>query len=270
MKIADLHTHTRLCNHATGEPEEYLHAAVGKGLSFYGISDHLPSPRGYDAPFRMTPEQFPLYRETVRRMREEGARSGIEVLYAAEYDYVPGRMDEVMQFIKNEKFDYLIGSVHYTEDLGFDDPDRMDEIKSFGADRLWKIYLTYLQDFVSGWKFQILAHCDLPKIFGFRHADPAFVSRSMRSIFELCREKDVMLEINTAGLRKPVAELYPSQELLMTAHECGLRLTFGSDAHKPSDIARDFDKAVEAAKRAGYRSCWTFRQGGTAQELPFD
>lgn len=270
MILADLHTHTRLCNHASGEPEEYLRAAAGKGLTYYGISDHLPSPRGYDALYRMKPEEFPVYRETVRRMRECGRQYGVEVLYAAEYDYVPGRMDEVMHFIENEPFDYLIGSVHYTEGLGFDDPDNIERVKSYGINRLWEVYINCVCEFLSGWKFQILGHCDLPKLFGFRHDDPLFISRSMRNIFELCREKDVMIEINTAGLRKPVAEIYPSEELLKTAFECGVRLTFGSDAHKPSDVARDFDKAVEAAKQAGYRSCWTFRHGCGPQELPFD
>lgn len=40
----DYHTHTPLCLHASGTPQEYVQAAVRAGLREYGISDHAPMP----------------------------------------------------------------------------------------------------------------------------------------------------------------------------------------------------------------------------------
>ncbi|MBR3506284.1 MAG: PHP domain-containing protein, partial [Lentisphaeria bacterium] len=58
---ADLHTHTALCKHASGTPEEYLAAARKAGLAYWGVSDHFPAPAGYDAAFRMAPDDLPRY-----------------------------------------------------------------------------------------------------------------------------------------------------------------------------------------------------------------
>lgn len=77
-----------------------------------------------------------------------------------------------------------------------------------------------------------------------------------------------MVEINTAGWRKPVGEQYPSLELLKLARERGVCITLGSDAHKPEQIAADFDKAIALAEAAGYSCAYTFKNGNPI-ELPF-
>ena len=269
MKFADLHTHTSLCRHASGTPEEYLESAVKKGLSFYGISDHIPSPAGYDAKYRMKPEEYGKYRSDVLRMKKLAEGTGVEVLYGIEFDYVPGRMEEVRAFLEKEKYDYTIGSIHYIGSLPFDDPDFEGEVKAFGIDRLWEEYTALLCRFAEEGPFDILAHADLPKVFGFRYSSPEKLCAAMRPAFEICAKRGKMIELNTGGLRKPVKEIYPSKQLLSAAAEAGMRITFGSDAHKPCDLAAGFGAALELAKSAGYRSAWTFR-GGRALELPFD
>lgn len=269
MKFADLHTHTSLCRHASGTPEEYLESALKKGLSYYGISDHIPCPAGYDALYRMAPEEYGRYREDVFRLKKQAEGTGLEVLYGIEFDYVPGCMEEVRAFLEKEKYDYTIGSIHYIGSLPFDDPDYENEVKAFGIDRLWEKYTELLCRFAEEGSFNILAHADLPKVFGFRYSSPEKLCAAMRPAFEICAKRGKMIELNTGGLRKPAKEIYPSRELLSAAAESGVRITFGSDAHKPCDIAADFDAALELAKSVGYRSAWTFR-GGRALELPFD
>ena len=269
MKFADLHTHTRLCRHASGTPEEYLESARKKGLAYYGISDHIPCPAGYDALYRMAPEEYGQYRDEVFRLKKLAEGSGVEVLYGIEFDYVPGRMEDVYAFLEKEPYDYTLGSIHYIGELPFDDPDYEEEVKKFGIDRLWKEYTELLCRFAEEGPFSILAHADLPKVFGFRCSDPEWLCKAMRPAFEVCAERGKMLELNTGGLRKPAKEIYPSKQLLSAAKEAGVRITFGSDAHKPCDIAAGFDAALALAKSVGYRSVWTFR-GGKELELPFD
>ena len=36
------HTHTARCRHATGTEEEYVLAAIDRGLKILGFSDHTP------------------------------------------------------------------------------------------------------------------------------------------------------------------------------------------------------------------------------------
>ncbi|MGE6299530.1 histidinol phosphatase, partial [Pseudalkalibacillus hwajinpoensis] len=69
------------------------------------------------------------------------------------------------------------------------------------------------------------------------------------------------VEISTAGLRKPVGELYPDPELLKMCYEKDIPIVLSSDAHVPGDVGADYDKAVELAKSVGYSRLMTFEKG---------
>ncbi|MBR4253826.1 MAG: histidinol-phosphatase HisJ family protein [Lentisphaeria bacterium] len=266
---ADLHTHTALCKHASGAPEEYLAAAQKAGLAFWGVSDHFPAPAGYDAAFRMAPDDLPRYFGILDSLRDIADASSLTVLAAAEFDYVPGRMDEVFAELDplRPKFDYLIGSVHYVGDFAFDDPDKVDEWPRYGVDAVWDGYLTNLENFVKLGGFNVMAHSDLPKKFGFRHSKPETVLRRMTDIYAYAAAKGICLELNTAGLRVTANEIYPAAELLRAAFRAGMRITLGSDAHKPEHIAFAFDEAAELARSVGWTAHTAFVRGEPV-ELP--
>ena len=67
------------------------------------------------------------------------------------------------------------------------------------------------------------------------------------------------IEVNTAGLRKPVAELYPHLDLLTACRKAGVPATLGSDAHAPEEVAADFPLAVEHLRAAGYERIIAYR-----------
>ena len=266
---ADLHTHTALCKHASGTPEEYLAASQKAGLAYWGVSDHFPAPAGYDAEFRMAPGDLPRYFEILDSLREAADDSNLQVLAAVEFDYVPGRMDEVFAALDplRPKFDYLIGSVHYVGDFAFDDPDKIGEWPRYGVDAVWDGYLTDLKAFVGLGGFDVMAHSDLPKKFGFRHSGRENVLRRMTDIYECAAAKGICLELNTAGLRVAADEIYPSPELLRAAFRAGMKITLGSDAHKPEHVAYGFDQAAELARSFGWTTHTAFVRG-EAVELP--
>ena len=266
---ADLHTHTALCKHASGTPEEYLAAAQKAGLAYWGVSDHFPAPTGYDAAFRMAPGDLPRYFEILDSLRDAAKGSGLQVLAAVEFDYVPGRMDEVFAALNplRPKFDYLIGSVHYVGDFAFDDPDKLAEWPRYGVDAVWDGYLTDLKAFVELGGFNVMAHSDLPKKFGFRPSDPGNVLRRMTEIYECAAAKGICLELNTAGLRVAADEIYPSAEFLRAAFRAGMKITLGSDAHKPEHVAYAFDRAAALARSIGWTTHTAFVRGNPV-ELP--
>ena len=266
---ADLHTHTALCKHASGTPEEYLSAAQKAGLAYWGVSDHFPAPAGYDAEFRMAPGDLPRYFEILRSLREAARGTSLHILAAAEFDYVPGRMDEVFAALDplRPEFDYLIGSVHYVGDFAFDDPDKIAEWPRYGVDAVWDGYLTDLLAFVKLGGFNVMAHSDLPKKFGFRPSKPETVLRRMTEIYECAAAKGICLELNTAGLRVAADEIYPSAELLRAAFRAGMKITLGSDAHKPEHIAYAFDATAALARSIGWTTHTAFVRGEPV-ELP--
>lgn len=266
---ADLHTHTALCKHASGTPEEYLAAARNAGLAYWGVSDHFPAPAGYDAEFRMAPDDLPRYFAILDSLRAAADGSGLQVLAAVEFDYVPGRMDEVFAALDplRPKFDYLIGSVHYVGEFAFDDPDKLAEWPRYGVDAVWDDYLTGLKAFVELGGFDVMAHSDLPKKFGFRPSDRENVLRRMTDIYECAAAKGIRLELNTAGLRVAADEIYPAPDLLRAAFRAGMKITLGSDAHKPEHVACAFDRAAALARSVGWTTHTAFVRG-KAVELP--
>lgn len=268
MEIADLHTHTRLCRHAEGSPEEFLAAALARGERYYGIADHCPFPSGFEPDWRMAESEFPEYRRIVGEMKRKAAGSGLSVLYGIEMDYVPGRRAEIEAKLAPEKMDYVIGSIHCVDGFCFDDPASLPVWESPGmAERIWKGYLRDLKIFVSEWNFQILGHPDLPKKFGYCAERTEEFFSSYREIFGIMKERGIALEVNVAGLWNPVKEIYPSSDLMRLAREAGLSVTYGSDAHAPSMIGRNYAEALQWAKEAGFDGFSVF-VAGEEKRLP--
>ena len=46
--------------------------------------------------------------------------------------------------------------------------------------------------------------------------------------------------------------MYPSQMILNMAASMGVPLTFGSDAHAPTEVGMNFTEAYQAARQAGF------------------
>ena len=253
MALVDYHIHTWLCKHASGDPEEYMAAAAEAGLDGIGIADHFPWPAGYDEKHRMTPREFPAYKKIVEDLRSK-APAGLNILFAAEVDWVPGHMNESFEVFAKEDFDYVIGSIHFVDDLPFDHPDHKAVWFTEGRPALiWRRYYELMIDMVASGKFDIIGHFDLPKKFGVRPPPEAEVEPLMDNIIAIAADLEVAVEINTSGLRKPVVEMYPSIDILKKMAKLGVMIVLGSDAHAPEEVAMDFDKAVEIAREAGFK-----------------
>jgi len=251
MMFSDYHIHTFLCRHAKGKPEEYLSAAEEHGLSEMGFSDHCPWPSGYDEQFRMSADQYSQYRKIVQDLKNSSKK--VKVRYGIEIDWAPGKMDELSGNIRNEDFDYIIGSVHHIDGFAFDNPDFASKWKEQDfVDRIWDRYAENLLEFVEAGGFDIIGHPDLPKKFGYFPSSYKGFLEKMDQMLAEAGKKNMALEVNTSGLRKPVGEIYPSPEFLKLARSHRVMITFGSDAHAPSEIAYRFDFASDFVKSCGY------------------
>ncbi len=257
--MIDYHTHTYLCKHADGTPEEYLAAAEKAGLTELGVSDHCPWPSGYDPRWRMAPAEYPIYEKIIKKLQK--SRSPVQIKYGIEIDWVPGQMEETYTNIAKIEYDYVIGSIHYIEDFPFDNPEVLPVWQIEGkAQWVWENYYQLMLDYVSEGKFDIIGHFDLPKKFGNIVPESEEISRTIDKILEVAADNKIAIEINTAGLRKPVKEIYPAFNILQKAAKKGVMLTFGSDAHHPQDIAANFADAVKLAKVAGFTHYQSFTQ----------
>ena len=251
MKV-DLHNHTSLCKHAEGTVEQYVQAAIKEGIDIFGFSDHAPM--HFDPKYRMGFEEMEGYRQTVMDAKSKYADK-IELLFGYEVDYLPGRMDE--RVLKAD-VDFLIGSVHFIDSWGFDNPEFIGRYEHEDIDHIWQRYFDLVEEMAKSGLFDIAGHFDLIKVF--KYMPKREITQIAANALEAIREADMTLEINVAGYRKPCAEPYPSPKLLKAAFELDIPITFGSDAHKPEQVGLFRKEAENLAKSIGYTHCATFKK----------
>ncbi len=112
-----------------------------------------------------------------------------------------------------------------------------------------------------------MAHPDLAKVFG--HRAPEDVrERLYAEAAEAFAAAGVAVEVSTAGLRKPVGELYPAPTFLAACRRAGVPATLASDAHRPEDVGRDFDRAGRRAPAGRLHDASAASAGRERTEVP--
>jgi histidinol-phosphatase (PHP family) len=246
----DLHNHTPLCNHANGTPKEYILKAINDGIDIFGFSDHAPM--DFDKKYRMSFEQMATYEKEILDLKKEFSDK-IDIRLGYEVDFLPGFIDNR---VLDANVDYLIGSVHFINKWGFDNPEFIGEYKNKNIDEIWQEYFNLIKDMAKSRLFQIVGHLDLIKVFNFKpKKDIRLIAKD--AINEI-KKANMAVEINTAGFRKPVKEQYPSLELLELVYEKDIPITFGSDAHKIEQIGYKYKDILETIKNIGFNSCVSY------------
>lgn len=251
--LADYHVHTPLCKHAEGLPSEYVAQAIRKGLGEICFTDHVPAPSGYDAENRMRLAQFPEYRAMVRA----AAPDGILVRFGIEADYAPAELKFLRRWLPEQDFDLVLGSVHFIGDWGFDNPLNLSVWNRVDVTQVWRDYFKLVMELADSRLFDALAHPDLPKKFGHRPPE-ALLREIVPPALDRLAAADMAIEVSTAGLRKPVNEIYPSSLILRLAREREIPVTLGSDAHSPEEVGFAFDRATALARECGYTEFATY------------
>lgn len=250
--IVDLHNHTPLCNHAVGEIDDYIEAAIKAGTKQFGFSDHAPM--DFDPKYRMAFSDMEKYEKDVLRAKEK-YKDKIEILLGYEVDYLKGHMDER---VLNADVDYLIGSVHFIEGWGFDNPEFIGRYKDQDIDEIWQKYFDTIEEMAKSKLFDIVGHLDLIKVFKFM--PNGNINEMAKAALEAIKQADMVLELNVAGYRKPIGEAYPSLSLLQQAYNLGIPITFASDAHKPEQVSMFNDEVIKLARDVGYTECALFKK----------
>jgi len=256
----DLHNHTTRCNHAEGTVDEYIQKAIELGIDIYGFSEHAPM--DFDPKYRLPIEEVQAYTTDILTAKET-YKNDIQILLGYEVDWLQGYMRED---ILSADVDYLIGSVHFIDKWSFDNPEFIGGWKDKDIDEIWKAYFEASEAMAKSGKFDVVGHLDLIKVFKFMPKQDVRVLA--KNVLKAIKKSNMVMEVNTAGLRKPVEEIYPSRALLEEAYALDIPITFSSDAHAVDQIGAGYDLATTLAKDIGYTQAVTF-QGRDKQLITF-
>ena len=191
------------------------------------------------------------------RVVEEAKAAGLPVLLGIEMDWLTGRGEALASFLKPYDWDIVLGSVHWIGAWGFDSgqPADMAEWERRGADAAFDDYGALLRELASTGLADVLAHPDLPKLWGHR---PHSFGPLHDAIVGAATTGRCAVEMNSNGWRKPNGEAYPALPVLQRAREAGLSITLASDAHEPDRVGQRFDELSALARSAGYEEFVSF------------
>lgn len=261
--LGDFHTHTARCGHAAGRDDEYVAAAVGRGLTAIAVTDHVPfywlPPERYDPTLAMAADELPRYVDAVLALRERYAGQ-VEVLLGLEADFIAGHEEALARLLERHPFDVVLGSVHWLGEWLVDAPSSLARYRQ-GQDeveRIWDEYTTQLIAAARSGLFDVLSHLDLPKKFGFRSQAP-FAGR-LAEVVEAVAAGGCAVELSSAGRRKPVGEDYPADGVVAALAAAGVRFVLSSDAHAPDEVGFAFAELVESARAHGIAATAVFRR----------
>lgn len=254
----DYHVHTKLCGHARGEMRQYVEAAIEMGIVKLGFADHTPlPPEKKDPGLAMDEAQVEGYVEAVLALRDE-YKGQIEIALGFEADYIPGYEEEIERIISPYPVDYVYGSVHFLGDWAYDSPYEREQYSRWDPDQLYSLYFDTLCKAAKTGLFDIMAHPDLIKKFNYWPNGP--LEPYWQQTAAVFKESKVAIELNSSGWHREVGKAYPEPGFLEACCKAGVPVTFGSDAHAPEEVGRDFKLAMETLKEAGYRQIAAFHK----------
>jgi len=246
----DYHMHSSYSD-GRSAPEDYIAPALAAGLSEIGFSEHLTLFKELED-WNMNPANMSSYISHLESIRN--STNNIKIKTGLEVDFFAGKENEIRAFLSSLPLDYIIGSVHYLGDKTVDVGPEFYEGKSF--DSLFESYFESVCIAVSSGLFDIIGHCDLIRIYGYK---PSFDQEPLyRNMAKTMKRHDVVFEVNTNGRNRPLADFYPDRRFLNIFREENVPVCVNSDAHMPARIGQYFDEAYELLRYVGFTEMAVF------------
>jgi histidinol-phosphatase (PHP family) len=248
----DYHIHSQYSD-GKAAPDEYISYAIEAGLKEIGFSEHLTLFKDQQD-WNMNPGNLSTYLNHIEGLQRNTSK--IIIKTGLEVDFFSGKENETETFLKSIELDYVIGSVHYMGEITVDLGPEYYKGKNF--DRLFESYFEQVCKAASSGLFDIIAHCDLIRIYGYKATiDPEPLYRILAKTM---RQSNVAYELNTNGRNRPLADFYPDRKYLHIFKEENVPVCVNSDAHMPIRVGQYFDEAYELLRTVGYKEMAVFKK----------
>ena len=220
---------------------KYCEVAKSRGIRQMGITEHDRYIEDID---------LAAFQEAREKSQDVELRLGIEI------DFVPGQEERMDRDATALPYDYVIGSVHRVVGEEVDHPDHQEIYERMETGELYARYYENVRAAALSGRFEVLGHPDLIKIF--RHFPEGDITSLLEETADAIAESGIVVDVNAAGLRKPIGEVYPSKDFLTMLHRRGVPIILSSDAHAPDQVAMGYETSVKMVRDVGYREVVTF------------
>lgn len=258
MILSDYHMHSHYSGDSKTPTIDMINKSIELGLKNICFTEH------YDP-------LFPCYKEEEKGMfdldldkylsfankckADSNLQSNINVNFGMELGIYPGIYDICREITSNNTFDFIICSSHTAGKI---DPYYPEYWNNYSTIEGATIYFEEILENINNFKeFDVYGHLD----YCLRYTNSTLEERMLQNykdviheIFKVLIENGKGIEINSGGKRSKIKEFNPSLDYIKMYKEMGGEIiTFGSDAHDPSNIAFASNDATEVLKSAGFK-----------------
>lgn len=242
----DGHVHTKLCHHAVGEMAEYVEAALACGLAEIIFLEHFEVGISYMEDTWLSADDFLFYHSECRRLAKKYGNR-IRVGGGVEVGLNPRKIAEIKSFLGCHQWARVGLSYHFFECNGEHvnmlsrKQENISRFDALGHDKVLTRYFSDILAALADLRVDVLCHLDAPLrycqnvVFGAEHW-----SLIDKILAEMAKKK-IALEVNTSGFAVR-GEPFPCAEIIDRARRHGLKFVVGSDAHRPQDVGRFFER----------------------------
>ena len=256
LLFSDYHMHPqghRVQRYTQEMLQPWVDSARRSGLRDIAFTDHDRYHAGVDF-------------DEINRLRERNP--DLQIRAGIELDNDPVHSLASRKWIEKnwDKLDFVLGSVHFLErgDQMFDSvPDGAAQFEGRNIDEMYVDYFRRLRELIATGLIDCLAHLDLIKIHG--HRPTADIAALIKETLEFIHARNLTIELSTAGWRKPVNELYPSDSIIELAMEKGIPFTTASDAHSHVQLGENFANLAHKMAGIGIRHVCIFEKHKRAE-----
>ena len=259
------HTHTSFCD-GRQDAEEIVHKAIELGFKAIGFSGHAPS--ALNANWQMKPEGFIAYKKQINELRNK-YRQLIQIYLGLEADFITD-LASPLDF-KNDKLDYIIGSVHFVKSPIVENKyltiDASSELYQNGLSNyfdndvklLVKEYYKAVNEMVLNHTPDVIGHLDLVKKFNrntkFFSENEKWYTAEVEKTIEIISKTNSIVEINTRGFyRNLTTEFYPSNYILNLCRELNVPVMINTDTHHSLELTLGKSEAIDLLKQLKFKS----------------
>ncbi|HEY0370284.1 MAG TPA: histidinol-phosphatase HisJ family protein [Chthoniobacterales bacterium] len=251
MLFSDYHTHPqghRVQPYTRELLQPWIDSARAKGLADIAFTDHDRYHEGIDF-------------GEIERLRE--ANPDVRIRAGIELDNDPVHSSAGRAWVEKHwhELDFVLGSVHFLDSPNemFDSvPDGAKQFVGRDIDQVYEDYFRRVREMAASGLVDCLAHIDLIKIHG--HRASRGVADLINDTLDLIKSRGLAIEFSTAGWRKPVNELYPSDPIIELALAKGIPFTTASDAHSHVQLAENYERLAIKLREHGVREICVFER----------
>lgn len=252
----DMHIHSTFSWDSEMEVDNIINLAKEKKVYYVGLAEHLDFHSNHKKSYMFF--NYANCMEKIKEVRKDfeniciGIEAGEPYLYRDEYE----------RYIDRKDFDFIMGSVHWIEDLSPVEDRYFLKYKKI--EDAYKIFFEEEYKLLKYGNFDIAPHLTLVNRNGKKFEREFSYEKYKKEIDDLLKlmiQKKIALEVNCSGLRMAAEDFIPDREIIKAYINMGGDLiTVGSDSHRYNQLFFGLDKAYELFKELEIKELVVFKK----------